>query len=83
MLKVILETLEKGVKYVFKIKNKDTRTTLVTSFWCLHDINFEHVSQFFSSVAIVDFQHVYVCWGFIMSTSLVVFSNQTKSLVVF
>ena len=33
--KLIIETLEQGVKYV-KVNNKDTRTTPVLSFWCLY-----------------------------------------------
>ena len=34
-------------------------------------VNFEHTSHLFSSVSIVDFKHVFVCWVFsrIQSTS--------------
>ena len=30
------ETLEKGVKYVLKVNNKNTRMTSLTSFWCIY-----------------------------------------------
>ena len=33
--KPTIKTLEKGVKYV-KVNDKDTRTTSMTSYWCLY-----------------------------------------------
>ena len=43
--KLTIETLEKGAKYV-QTNKKDTRTTLITSFWCLY-CYFEHISHHF------------------------------------
>ena len=34
--KPTMETSEQCVKFVFKVNNKDTRTTSLTSFWCLY-----------------------------------------------
>ena len=39
---------------MFKVNNKDTRTTPVVSFWCL--------STPCSSVSIVNFEHVIASW---------------------
>ena len=33
---LFIETKEQGVEYVFKINNKDTRTTPMASFWCIY-----------------------------------------------
>ena len=52
LFKVNIETLEKSVKFV-EIERQ-------TSFWCFF-LNFDHIS-FFSSVSIVDFKQVNVCW---------------------
>ena len=43
--KLTIETLGKGVWNMFKVNNKDIRTTPVTSFWCLI-VNFKHISHF-------------------------------------
>ena len=46
---------------MFKVNDKDTRVTSITSFWhvyCWLKTNFEP----FSSVSIVDFEHVLVYW---------------------
>ena len=53
-----IETLEKSVKYMFKV-NKNTRTTLVTSFSCFYPLTFNTA---FSRVSIVDFEQVNVKW---------------------
>ena len=34
IFKITIETLEQGVN-MFKVNNKDTKTTLFASFWCL------------------------------------------------
>ena len=41
--KLIVETLEQGVK-LFKVNNKDTRTTPLASF-CVFIVNFENISN--------------------------------------
>ena len=51
------------VRNMFKVNNKDTRTTSVTSFWCLYCQFWTYFTPFFS-VSIVDVQQVIVCWVF-------------------
>ena len=48
---------------MFKVNNKDARTTSMTSFWCFI-VNFEHISQtyFTPSSVSVDFEQVNVSW---------------------
>ena len=45
---------------MFKVSSKDTRTTSVTLFWCFYFSLCAHFTAF-SSVSIVDFEHVLVC----------------------
>ena len=40
---------------MFKVNNKDTRPVVFI-------VNFEHILRFFTSVSIVDFEQVNVCW---------------------
>ena len=47
---------------MFKVNSKNTRTTLMTSFWCFF-VNFEHISQLFSKISIVEFKQVNVNQG--------------------
>ena len=65
------------VRSMFKVNNKDTRTTSVTSFWCLYCQFWTYFTPFFS-VSTVDVQQVIVCWVF-SSTHIIqstpVFSN--------
>ena len=42
---------------MFKVNNKDTRMTSITSLWCLYCSNFTP-----SSVSTVDFKQVNVTW---------------------
>ena len=58
------------------MNNKDTRTTSLTSLWCLYCslrtyftpcssvfiVNFEHISPLVSSASIVNFEKVYAGW---------------------
>ena len=53
------------------MNNKNTVTS-VTSFW-FFIVNFEHISNLFSNVSIVDFEQVNVSWKFFRS------SNKTKT----
>ena len=46
---------------MLKGNNKDTRTTSLTSFCCLYCKLWKYLT-FSSSVAIVDFEHITVCW---------------------
>ena len=46
---------------MFKVNNKDTKTTPMASFWCFI-VNFEHISHLCSSVSIVNFEHVIAGW---------------------
>ena len=59
--KSTIETPEKVVKYVYKVSNRDTRTTSLTSFWCLFCELLTYFTPF-SSVLIVSFEHEFVCW---------------------
>ena len=34
--KLKTETVEQGMKYMFKVNNKDTRAKPLASFWCLY-----------------------------------------------
>ena len=43
---------------MFKVNNKDTRATSLTSFWCFFIVNFEHIFLSFSIVSVVDFEQV-------------------------
>ena len=45
---------------MFKVNNKNTRTTPMASFWYL--INFEYVSHLFSGVSIIKFEQVNASW---------------------
>ena len=47
---------------MFKVNNKDTRTTPVASFWCFI-VNFGHISHPSSSVSIVNFKQVNAGWA--------------------
>ena len=57
-------TLEKVLKSMFKINNKDTRTTSLTRFWCRYFYPRTYFQLFLtrSSVSIVDFEHVHIYW---------------------
>ena len=46
---------------MFKVNNKDTKTTPMTSSG-VFIINFEHISQLCPSVSIVNFEHVIAGW---------------------
>ena len=46
---------------MFKVNNKNTRTTSLTSFWCFQ-CYFEHISYLFPSATIVDFEQVNFNW---------------------
>ena len=47
---------------MFKVNNKNIRTTSLTSFWCFI-VNFEHSSfTTFSRVPIVDFEQINISW---------------------
>ena len=48
---------------MFKVDNKDTRTTPLTSFWCLYFLNWTYFTPC-SSVSIVNFEHVIGDWEF-------------------
>ena len=48
--KSTIEILEKGVKKMFKVTNKNTRTTSLTLFWCLYCQLWKY-STVFSSVS--------------------------------
>ena len=54
--KSTLKSLEEDLK-LFYVNNKDTRTTLVTSFWSLYCLLWSYFTSF-SSASIVEF----VCW---------------------
>ena len=58
------ESLEKGLKNMFKINNKDTRTTSLTWFRCRYFYPRTYFQLFLarSSVSIADFEHVYIYW---------------------
>ena len=43
--KSAIETLEKGVN-MFKVNNKNSKTTSLTPFWCFF-VNFEYISHIF------------------------------------
>ena len=58
--KSTIETLEKGVN-MFKVKNKNTITTSLTSFWCFYCELLTYFTPF-PSVFIVDFEQVNVSW---------------------
>ena len=56
---------------MFKVNNKDTKTTpwplLLT--WCrfgVFIVNFEHISHLCSGVSIVNFEHVIAGWDHIL-----------------
>ena len=55
---------------MFKVNNKNTKTTSLTSSWCFIG-NFEHISHLFS-VSIADSEHVNVSWddGFRIGISM-------------
>ena len=44
---------------MFKVNNKDFKTTSMMSFWCLY---FAPILHRFSGVSTVDFEYVFVCW---------------------
>ena len=46
---------------MFKVNNKDTKTTPMASLWCLY-FNFEHISHLCSRVSIVNFVIVIAGW---------------------
>ena len=46
---------------MFKIYNKNTRTTSLTSFWCFYCLLRAYFTPF-SSVSIVDFEHANISW---------------------
>ena len=56
---------------MFKVNNKDTKTTPMASFWCLI-VNFEHISHLCSSVSIVNFEQINVCWEWMRKIRLVI-----------
>ena len=43
---------------MFKINNKDFKTTSMMSFWCFY---FAPILHIFSGVSTVDFEYVFVC----------------------
>ena len=45
--------------FVFKLNNTDTRTTIRFEILIA---NFEHISNFFFSASIVDFEYIFVNW---------------------
>ena len=45
---------------MFKVNNKDTRTTLMSS-WCFHCEHWTYLISF-SRVSIADLEHVNLCW---------------------
>ena len=47
---------------MFKINNKDTRTTPIASFWCLY-CQLRTYFTLFSGVFIIDFEHVIINWA--------------------
>ena len=48
---------QKKLSNMFKVNNKNSRTTSMMLFWCFI-VNFEHMSHLFSSVSIVDFEQI-------------------------
>ena len=59
--KTTIETLEQGGKYKFKVKNKDTRMTSLTPFWCLYFMMSLHISHVIVESLFVDFELENVC----------------------
>ena len=45
--------------FVFKLNNTDTRTTIRFEILIA---NFEHISNFFFSASVVDFEYIFVNW---------------------
>ena len=77
-------TLEKVLKSMFKINNKDTRTTSLTRFWCRYFYPRTYFQLFLarSSVSIVDFEHVYIYWEQPQLSTLM-FLKFTLQLLIF
>ena len=48
--------------YLFKVNNKNTRTKSLTSSGA-SIVNFEYISQFFSTISVDDFEQANVSWG--------------------
>ena len=53
---------------MFKVNNKDTKTTPMTSFG-VFIVDFEHISHHCYSVSVVNFEHVIAGWESINSCS--------------
>ena len=47
---------------MFKVNNKDTKTTPMASFWCLYRLLWTYFTSY-SSVSIVNFEQVNAGWG--------------------
>ena len=48
---------------MFKVNNKATKTMPMARRFGGFIVNFEHISHIFSSVSIVNFEHVITGWG--------------------
>ena len=68
--KSIIKIHYKKMWNMFKINNKDTTTTLMTSLWCLYCLLWKYFIPVFS-VSIVDFGQVNVFWRWCAFKSLV------------
>ena len=55
-----IKTLERGVN-LFKVYNKDTRTTSMTSFRCLYCLLWTYLTHFCTD-SIIAIDYVSVCW---------------------
>ena len=57
----LISATQQTITNAFKVYNKDTRTKPMKSFRCLYCKLWTYFTPF-SSVFIVDFEHVFVCW---------------------
>ena len=58
--KSAIKTLEKSCEIMFKVNNKNNRTTSVTSFWFFYCL--KNISHLFPVFSIFDFEQVNISW---------------------
>ena len=66
---------------MFKVNNKYTKTTWLTSFWCLYCWLWKYFKPF-CSVSLIDFERVFVCWVFEHLVSFEEKSNDPISIKI-
>ena len=64
---------------MFKVNNKKTNTTSLTSFWCFI-VDFEHILHFFFIFTIADFEQVNVSRVVMFSKLLVMYLGMISNM---